>query len=867
MKFRNLSLIVIFLSSFSLLSQVMLYKKIQLEGETRLNDLLQRMSLDEKIDLVSGMRMGKHGPGQYDGTKGNNRLEIAPFKIYHGPYGVNASKYLNKNGTYYPVSINMASTWNPYLVEETMNSLSKELSASGGQSNAGPAMNIIRDLRGGRSSEYFTEDPYLNGKIASSYVRGIQSQRNIAIIKHFICNNQERERNYMDVTVGERALREIYLPGFKRAVKEGGALGVMTGYNSVNGKQSSENQHLIKDVLKGEWGFQGLVMTDWTGSGTSAESMIQAGLDLEMPRPLKYTKEAILKAIDENQISETHLNEMVRRILVVAFVTGVVDDYRFEIPEKLATKESLVVARKMAEESLVLLQNTDGILPLDSRKTRSIAVIGPNGDYGAHFREGKRTYQMLQGGGSASVAPRQNAMITPYKGLKSVGSGIKIAYEPGCYGEHGCTEIKSDYFITKENKRGLNAYYYGNDDLEGKPEEKIDQNIAFEWHKAPDVIEANNVSQGGDDKAFSVRWRGKIKAPNSRLYTFEIQSQGIVKVYINKKLVVNKRRPDAGWDRFAMGSVFLEKGDYDIRVEFKKTTAVSQCKLLWDYGNDEYLAKAVVLAKKSKVVIMPLGTSGLLESEAVDRDEKLNRTESLSLSLAQEQLIDAVYKVNKNIIVVTYTAGVVCDKWKDKVKGIIYAGFPGQEGGYALANIVFGNKNPSGKLPVSIPKSVNQYPDGLYSYNKKIEYKDGIYVGYRYFEKNNLIPSFPFGHGLSYTNFTYSNLTCIRPSPVQNNVTVRLEVKNTGSKEGKEVVQFYVSDLESTIDRPKKELKYFKKIHLEPGESKIISFILEEDAFAYYNVEKNKWEVEPGDFNIMAGSSSTDIRQTALIKL
>ncbi len=860
MKLKNIPIFIfILINSFSF-SQVMLYKKVQLEGETRVTDLLNRMTLDEKIDFLSGAGDVSNEFGKYNGTKGAKRLDIPPFKVFQGSYGVNATEYLRKNGIYYPVPLNMASTWNLNLIERSMNALSKELNAAGGQSNLGPGMNIIKDLRAGRSFEYFTEDPFLNGEIAASYVRGIQSQRNLAVLKHFVCNNQERERDYLNVNVSERALREIYLPGFKKAVQKGGALALMTSYNKVNGKHVTENEHLLTEVLKNEWGFQGVVMTNWDGSGASASKMIQSGVDLEMPVENQFTKENILAAIEKNQITESNIDEMVRRLLVVTFVSGVVDNYQFENAKLLATKESATIARKLAEESLILLKNTDKILPLNNKKVRSIAVIGPNGDYGTHFREGKRSYEMLQGGGISSVEPALNRMITPLQGIKALAKGANITYEPGCYGDHGCTEIKNQFFISKGNKRGLDAKYYDNDDFEGAPIERLDSNVSFSWGERPEFIK-------NSDKPFSVRWTGKINAPTSRLYTFEIQAQGMARVYVDNKLVINKRKKDLGWDRFAIGTTQLQKGKHDIRVEFKQSTSSNECKLLWDYGNDKYLARAIALAKKSKVVIMPVGTSGLLESEKIDRDEKLNRTESLALSLAQEKLIQEVSKVNKNIIVVVYSSGVVSETWRNKVKAIIHAGFPGQEGGYALGNVIFGKTNPSGKLTVSIPKSVEQYHKNTRTYKKEITYDDGVFVGYRHFDKNSLEPAYPFGHGLSYTTFGYSNLICVRPSPQKNKVTVRFNVTNTGNVEGKEVVQLYVSDAKSSVERPKKELKAFKKVFLKPGESQLVSFVLEDDAFAYFNEEQRKWVVEPGLFTIMVGGSSKDIKQTFSIKL
>ncbi|QVY65980.1 glycoside hydrolase family 3 C-terminal domain-containing protein [Polaribacter sp. Q13] len=839
-----------------------LFKDKSKNVEERVTDLMQRMTLEEKIDFTSGMRLKGHGPGQYDGTKINNRLGIPAFKIYHGPTGVNAVRYIKKAGTYYSTPINMACTWNPELVEETLNSMSKELNAAGGQSNAGPGMNIIRDLRCGRSFEYFTEDPFLNGQIAKAYVKGVQSEGNIAILKHFICNNQERERNYIDVKVGERALREIYLPGFKTAVKEGGALGIMTGYNYVNGFKSSENKHLINDILKKEWGFKGVVMTDWSGSGKSFKRMIDAGLDLEMPRPEKYIVADVLKAIKDGEISEEQINEQVRRILRVMFISGVFDktpEYQLDL---IATDENIELARRVAEESMVLLKNKDDLLPINRNEVKNIAVIGPNGEYGNHFREGQKSYHLLQGGGSAHVEAPYKKTSTPFAGVKNkAGSNINVSYEPGCLAEHGFSIIKSDFFKTKNNKPGLNAEYFGNNNLEGKATNKIDPEISFIWHKIPDIIEQGNKYQSGSKKGFSVRWKGKIIAPKSRNYSFEVKAFGKAKVFIDGVEIINKYRDSGNWDRYAVGNTYLEAGAHNIRVEFRKFSPSNQCILLWDYDNDEYLKRAIELAKKSDVVIMPVGTSGKLESESKDRNEKLNQTESLSLSRAQENLIREVAKVNKNVVVVTYTSGVVCEQWKDEVKAIIYAGFPGQEAGNALGNIIFGDVNPSGKLTVSIPKSISQYPDDFYSYDDKITYNEGIYVGYRYFDKHRLSPSFSFGHGLSYTQFEYNNLKVSQLARV-GEVKIKVAITNIGKVKGKEVVQLYVNDPVCSVDRPQKELKGFNKVELEPGETKELEFLLDKDDFSFFREKENRWVFEPGAFNVLIGSSSKDIRKT-----
>lgn len=863
---KKLLVILLFVSIISF-AQSKLSNKSDHQIYAKVEKLIAKMTLEEKADYISGMRIGGHNKNNWDGPKGNKRLNIAPFKIYHGPYGVGSRRYAEKNGTYYPSSINMATTWNPILVEKATASLGKELYAAGGQSSAGPAMNIIRDLRGGRSMEYFTEDPYLNGQIAIPYVRGVQSENNFAIMKHFICNNQERERNYIDVNVSERALREIYLPGFKQAVVKGGVLGVMTGYNTVNGKHSSENQHLIQEVLKDEWGFKGIVMTDWSGSGNSAISMLKAGLDLEMPRAKTFNRASILKAIKAGKIKESEIDEKLRRILYVTYFTGVMDKKPVIEPSKIATSETVKIAREVAEESLVLLKNEDNLLPLNREKIQKIAVIGPNGEFGAHFREGNRTYQMLQGGGSASVAPNRGKMITPFAGIKNAANQVEVDYEPGCYGEHGNTAIKAHFFETSDGQQGLNAKYFGTSNLKGKFSEKIDKEIKFRWQKTPGIIEQGNDKQNGNSKDFSVQWTGKLKAPVSRKYTFEVQAQGAVKVYIDNKLVVNKYKPGVGWDKFAIASVNLEKGKHDIKVEFRKTTTRNQCKLLWDYGNDQYLAKAIALAKKSDVVIMPVGTSGLIETEAIDRDEKLNRSESLALSAAQEQLIKEIAKVNKNIVVVTFTAGVVAEVWKNEVSSIIYAGFPGEQGGNALGKIIFGDVNPSGKLSVSIPKSIAQYPEDWYSYEQKIKYNEGIFVGYRYFDKHNLEPAFAFGHGLSYTSFKYGIIEVSKKVKKGEDVDLSLNITNSGKVFGKEVLQVYIRDIKSSEERPLKELKAFQKVALKSGETKNIQFTLPADAFSFFSEKKNKWIIESGDFEIWIGSSSKDIRQKMIITL
>ncbi len=745
-----------------------------------------------------------------------------------------------------------------------MTSLSKEVTAGGGQSNAGLAMNVIRDLRGGRSMEYFTEDPYLNGEIAVANSLGVQSQGNIAIVKHYICNNQERRRNGIDARVSERALREIYLPGYKEVVERGGALAIMTGYNRINGDYCAASKHLINDILKDEWGFKGVVMTDWMGYGDDAISMINAGLDLEMPRPIRYNKNTVVKLVKDGKISESKIDEQIRRILYLTFWCGVMDGDPQELIDinKIGDEASKSVARKGAEESIVLLKNENSLLPFDRIEVKKIAVIGPNGEFGYHFREGAHTYQMLQGGGSASIVPMGKNLITPLVGIKSAAKNIEVAFEPGCYGELGYTPIKPEYFKNSSGGKGLDAQYFAGNKFAGKAQTKVDPQIKFKWNKTPLVIEQEDETKASA-KQFSAKWSGKLIAPESGEYGFELSIIGGGKLYIDNKLVIDYVSTIRA-DKYAVGKCTLTKGEHDIRVEYATPRGLGEISLLWNYGGEKYLRDAIALAKSSDVVVMAVGTSGDLESEATDRCQWLDQSDCISLSTAQERLIKEVAKVNKKVVVVTYTSGVVCEAWRNDVSAIIYAGFPGEQGAFALGDILFGDVNPSAKLTVSIPKSSNQYPKDYHSLGESVTYNEGIFVGYRYFDKHKLEPAFPFGFGLSYTTFKYGDVKAKRRG---DKWEVSIPVTNSGKVAGKEVVQLYVSDLKCSEERPLKELKGFEKIDLKVGETKVVNFTLDKDDFAFWSEKSKGWKVESGEFAISVGASSDDLRSSVKIKM
>ncbi|WP_010136354.1 beta-glucosidase [Ochrovirga pacifica] len=830
-------------------SQKITYKNPEAPIESRVEDLLQRMTLKEKIALVTGDKIPKKG---VIGSEGIPRLGVPGFKIEHGPYafkGWFAGGEPKEMGTYFPVSIAQASTWDKALIEKVNATMAKEMKASGGQANAGPAMNIIRDPRGGRSFEYFTEDPYLNGEVAAAYTKGLQSERVMANLKHYLCNNQEYNRHRINIIADERTLREIYLPGFKKAIQKGGAWSVMGAYNKLNGVYSCENPFLLTKVLREDWGFKGFVLSDWAGTHSTAASA-NAGLDLEMPNERWYGKK-LLKAVSKGEVSEETINKMTGNLLRGMFWSGAFDEKPSLDKSLLHSKKHLKVAREAAANGMVLLKNEENVLPFDLKKVKKIAVIGPNGNYGKHYNNGKFDPHLFQGGGSAFVNVKKNQIVTPFQGIKNnVPNGVKVTYLPGSYAESGCGVIPSKYLRTPSGKEGLLATYYNNNNANKKVvKTEIDKVISEEWIGEIDIPEAGNEKD--DLSRFSVEWTGSLKAPETREYTFSIRNySGAAKLYINDKLIASNK--NGNWlDWNAMGSIVLEAGkSYSIKAQYAKTGGRADFRLSWDYENVAWLKKAVKLAKESDAVILTVGLSGHMgEREAGDRNH-------LRLFPAQEQLINKVAKANKNTAVTVIAGGAIdMRNWMDSVPSILMGWYPGEQGGNALADVLFGKVNPSAKLPITFPKSLDQYPSDFHTRGVESQYKEGIYVGYRYFDKYKKEPLFPFGHGLSYTTFKYKK---IKVNSLKREVTVT--IKNTGAYDGAEVIQLYVRDVKSSVDRPLKELKDFKKVFLKKGELKTVKFKLTDEAFAFWDDIQKSWKVESGDFEIMVGTSSSDIK-------
>lgn len=832
MKYSMLSTLLLFMaiimmfgfSSKNNSGDEMTYKNKNASIEERVEDLLKRMTLEEKIEMIGGTGFE---------TKAIERLGILPLNMADGPLGVRWD-----NSTALPSGILLGATWNPEIVTEFGKVLATETKAKGRHVILAPCVNIARIPMGGRNFESFGEDPFLTSRITVNYIKGVQNENVAATVKHFAANNQEHQREMVNTIVDERTLNEIYLPSFKAAVEEANVLAVMSAYNKVNDHFCSENDYLLIDKLKTEWKFNGLVMSDW-GAVHSTVPTFNSGLDLEMPKGEYLNKETLLEKIKSGELSESHLNDKVRRILRVMFTIGLFDDYIYD-STKVNTDEHKQIALDVAKDGIVLLKNNNSILPLDLNKIKSVAVIGPNSKIA-----------VTGGGGSSMVVPFNS--VSPLEALQNkIGDKVKINFAQGMIidGETNVIENKFLFVDRDEKVNGLKAEYFTNMKLEGNPERTvIDTSINFKWNDRGPLVDFQS------DK-FSVRWTGYVKAEKTGSFTFDVSSDDGVRLYIDDELVINDWN-DHAYLTNSYTKDLLEGKLYKIKLEYYENGGGAIVKLGWRKPNDELIVDAITTAKNSDAVIIFAGTNANYESEGFDRKD-------LILPNKQDEFIQKICEVNKNVIVVLTTGSpVLMDKWLPKVDGLIEAWFAGEQAGNAIAEVLLGESNPSGKLPMTFPK---RWEDcSAFNSYKKLDsitvYDDGIYVGYRHFEKNNIKPLFPFGFGLSYTNFDYSDLNLSsKEILIDEKLFVSVKIKNSGKVGGSEVVQLYVRDIESSVDRPVKELKGFKKVYLKAGEEKAIQFELDKSAFSFFDPKIKNWIAEAGEFEILIGSSSEDIK-------
>ncbi len=806
------------------------YQNLKAPLESRVSDLMSRLTVDEKISLLAGTEFT---------TQPIPRLGIPAMGMADAGQGVRGGmKSTLGPATAFPSGVAMASTWNPTLISHVGAAIGVEAQnkGTGVQVMLGPAVNIQRSPLGGRNAEYFSEDPFLTGRLAVGYIRGMQATGTVACIKHFSANNQETHRFTVDVQVSERALREIYWPGFEAGVKEGGVWAVMSSYNRLNGLYASANGYLLTDVLKRGWGFDGLVMSDWGGVHESAR-VINAGNDLEMPGRGFLAPAKVKDDLARGLTTQAQIDANVTRIVRTILRSGVVDGPKTPNPALVNSEASRDVALRAAEEGIVLLKNERQLLPLDASKIRTIALIGPAGR------------QMQIGAqGSPGVTPLRS--VGPLEGIKArVGGNVSVRYVPGDTG--GSPFPTGTVTVPGAKDPGFRAEVFRGKNLEGSPTAtRTDGQIDFS---------AGLTGTGSD--VYSARWTGTFTPRKSGATTFLFRADDGCRLFLDDKPIIDAWHDSAATTYPA--TVNLEAGRaYKLRAEYYQAggNAVAQLRLL-EPNTDAY-AEAVEAARTSDVAIVCVTTRGT-DGEGQDRS-------SMALPDNQDELIRHVAAANPRTIVVLNTGTPVSMPWLPYVPALLEAWYPGQEGGNALAEVLFGDVNPSGHLPTTFGARREDYPDyqNFGGNGRFIRYEEGIYVGYRAFDKRSIAPLFPFGYGLSYTTFRIDNVKPSSPTlSATGQLIVQARVTNTGKRAGAQVVQLYVRDPNPVVDKPVRELKGFVKVMLQPGQSQIVELPLRPRDFAWCDVSAKGWRVNAGNYEIAVGDSSRNLSQKTTVRL
>lgn len=873
------------LSCFTIFSQTLLpYKDPRLSVDERVKDLLGRMTIEEKfwqLFMIPG-DLDKATPQQYRngifgfqvsaGSQGDaggqllnystseNALTLAKKINSIQKYFIEGSRLgipiiafdealhglVRDGGTSFPQAIALAATWDTALMRQVSTAIATETKARGIRQILTPVVNIASDVRWGRTEETYGEDPFLVSEMGVAFVSPFEQTGIITTPKHFLANVGDGGRDSYPIHWNERLLEEIYLPPFKACIERGGSRSLMTAYNSLDGTSCSTNSWLLQEKLKKEWGFKGFVISDASAVGgdivlhytatdyaDAGKNAINNGLDVIFQTSYDHYKLFIPSFLD-GRADSNRVNEAVARVLRAKFELGLFENpYVSEeaAAQLLNNKAHKLLARKAAQESIVLLKNEKNVLPFRS-SVKTIAVIGEEATaarLGGYSGPGNQKINILDG-----ITARAGKAV---KVLYAAGAGIKT---------NDLVVVPAQYLSQQNNQPGLQAEYFNNLTLSGTPVvTRIDAAVDFHWTLYPPAPSVNL-------DFYSARWTGQIQSPQTGTYKIGLEGNDGYRLFVNNKLVVDNWKKQTY--QTVTGEVFFEKGKrYAIRIEFFEPVGNAHLKLIWNAGvpNDraKRIQEAVATAQKADIVVI---TAGIHEGEFQDRA-------MLSLPGYQEDLIKAVAATRKPVVVVLIGgSAITMSNWMDRVNGIIDAWYPGEEGGRAVADILFGDYNPAGRLSVTFPVHEAQLP---LVYNHKPTGR-----GDDYYNLSGL-PLFPFGFGLSYTRFEYSDMrfdkALIGPGE---STMVRCTVKNTGGRAGDEVVQLYTHDVLASVARPVMELKGFQRIHLQAGESKEIVFPITPAMLQMLNKDM-KVVIEPGDFRIMIGASSRDIRLKATLQV
>ena len=799
--------------------------------EAKAHAMIAKLTLEQKIDLLGGV------DGMY--THPAPAIDLPRFKMSDASVGVRTWGPT----TAYAGGVALAATWDKDFARKLGEALGKDARARSVHFLLGPGVNIARSPINGRNFEYLSEDPLLNGDMVVPFIEGVQSQGVIATVKHYALNDQEYNRHNVDSEADERTMREIYLPAFEAAVTRGHVDAVMNSYNLINGAHATQNEFLNLKVLKGEWAFKGILMSDWDAT-YDAVGAANNGLDLEMPGPRFMNAKNLLAAVKDGSVKEATIDDKLMRLFCTVLRYGFLDRPQFDPADSTYSVDDRAVALEGARESITLLKNKGKTLPLDPAKVKTIAVIGPN------------AWPAVTGGGGSSEAQAFEP-VSILTGIANLaGPDVHVLYT------RGLPEM-NEVFGGTHWAGSVKVATYPSKDFTGTPEQADAQNIANwkdEWW-------------GPEDKTpRSIRYTAAYKAEKAGKYLVlaAISGDDSYKVTVDGKQLTSPPHAEGQAPQF--WTLDLTAGQrVNVVADYLPGFVGVRFGLGMAYEPDLISAEAKEFAAKADVAVVAVGFNHGTEGEGADR--------TFELPWGQDSLIEAVAAANpRTIVTLTGGGGMDTRRWLAKVPALLHTYYPGQEGGTAIAEVLFGKHNPEGKLPVSFDRSWDENPSAKYYYpiagadtalhvtetdGRKVDYviphvkyEDGLMVGYRYWTTTGKHPLFPFGYGLSYTTFSFSKLKAPATAASGSTIPVSFDVTNTGSVAGAEVAQLYVSDPSAKATRPERELKGFEKVRLAPGETKNVTLNLDARAFSYWDAATHKWTIDPGKFVVRVGDSS-----------
>lgn len=805
-------------------------KAARIKGmEGKIEALIEQMTLSEKVSLI-------HASGKFK-IAAIERLGIHEMWMSDGPHGVRyemerdgwaPAGWLDDHATYLPNLTAVAASWDPKMAYMHGNVLGSEARHRRKDFILGPGVNLARLPLYGRNFEYMGEDPILASKLVVPAIKGIQANDVAATVKHYALNTQELNRTGVNAKPDERTLREVYLPAFEAAVKQGGVLGVMGAYNQYYGTNANQSKHLVMDILKGEWGYKGVLLTDWNVDINTFDAAMY-GLDIEMGTDVEsyddyFLAEPLIEMINQGKVPESVVNDKVRRILRVQFSIGMMDKYR--LSGQRNTKQHQQDAKTIAENGVVLLKN-DNVLPLDKNKLKNVLVMGPNADKQHGF-----------GGGSSEVKSLYE--VTPLQGLRNkLADDVEITFMRARSSQ--LSPIAADYIATRHwtGTPAWNISFFEDEQRTQLTSESWIVDSAFQ-------AEEDNITK-------FITMTAEIKPLKSGTHIFKMSAFGEFDVSLNGQSILSADNSNGELKQSPIE--LLQTQTYNVVIRYNGN---SKFTLGWDAPGNLFSQEAEYLAAAAKadVVLYFGGLSHGDDREAIDRPD-------MKLPHNQDEIINNLLSVNPHTVIFLVAGSAVEMPWESKAKAIVWGWYAGMEAGNAFANVLTGEVNPSGKMPISLARSLSDTSAIMTNDYNPLEstYPDGVFIGYRWLEKNDIQPLFPFGHGLSYTSFEYSKieLSATTMTPEQN-IEVSVTVTNTGDIAGSEVVQLYLQDKDATVERPIKELKNFNKVSLQPNESKVVNMQISLRDLSFWDVHSKDWLAEAGQYIVHIGSSSQDIR-------